>query len=253
MGPQDGVDVLLHAVDHYVHVLGRDDCHVALLGFGDCLDELQRLCTTLRLDEYVTFTGRADLATIGAYLSAADVGVSPDPLSPLNDVSTFNKTMEYMAYALPVLAFDLKETRVSAGSAATYVDPGDVEGFAKALGALLDADEQRAEMALAARRRAAAELDWRPQARAYVGVYDALFGIDRSSAPDDVGWPAVERRLRTGVLPRDERGNRLVDLRNHEELARFVRSRRLADDAVPLPDQLLPGQPTPPPPVSDAR
>ncbi|MGH8890209.1 MAG: glycosyltransferase family 4 protein [Acidothermaceae bacterium] len=225
MGPQDGVDVLLDAADHYVHVLGRDDCHFALLGFGDCLDDLKAQCTSLGLDEFVTFTGRADSAKIAAYLSEADVGLSPDPLSPLNDVSTMNKTMEYMAYAVPVVAFDLKETRVSGGNAAVYVDPSDVEGFAKALGALLDDDEQRADMAVQARLRAAAELDWRPQAKAYVGVYDSLLGIERNWAKDSDEWPAVERRHRHADPPRDARGHRLVDLRNLETLRRFIKTR----------------------------
>jgi glycosyltransferase involved in cell wall biosynthesis len=49
MGPQDGVDLLVRAIDVYVHELGRTDCHFALLGFGDCLDELQALCTELEL------------------------------------------------------------------------------------------------------------------------------------------------------------------------------------------------------------
>ena len=59
--------------------------------------------------------------TVADVLSTADVGLCPDPKNPLNDVSTMNKTMEYMAFGLPVVAFDLRETRVSAGEAASYV------------------------------------------------------------------------------------------------------------------------------------
>ncbi|MDQ1494891.1 MAG: hypothetical protein QOG69_1374 [Actinomycetota bacterium] len=227
MGPQDGVDVLLHAINSYVNVLGRDDCHFALLGFGDCFEELKHQSRALGLDDYVTFTGRADAAMVAQYLSAADVGVSPDPLSPLNDVSTMNKTMEYMAFALPVVAFDLKETRVSAGPAAVYVEPGNVAGFAKALADLLDDDEARAKMAVEARLRAAAVLDWRPQARAYVEVFDTLLGIERDWTAVGDQWPAVERRSSNGGPPRDRHGKRLVDLRNRDELLRFVRTRRL--------------------------
>ncbi len=227
MGPQDGVDVLLDAIDRYVHTFGRHDCHFALMGFGDCLEDLKKQCTNLRLDDYVTFTGRVDSAKISEYLSAADVGLSPDPLSPLNDVSTMNKTMEYMAFAVPVLAFDLKETRVSAGPAAVYVEPGDVDGFAKALGVLLDDGEQRAEMGVQSRKRAAAVLDWRPQARAYVGVYDGLLGITRDWSQDGEDWPAVERRTRHGVVPRDKHGKRLVDLRDTATLRGFVKDRGL--------------------------
>jgi glycosyltransferase involved in cell wall biosynthesis len=236
MGPQDGVDVLLQAVDYYVNVLGRDDCQFALLGFGDCLEMLREMSTALGLDDYVTFTGRANKATIAQYLSAADVGVSPDPLNPLNDVSTMNKTMEYMAYAVPVVAFDLKETRVSAQQAAVYVQPGDIAGFASALGDLLDDEDRRAQMAVQARLRAAAELDWRPQAIAYVGVYDRLLGFGGDRRGDAGAWPGVERRG-DDVAPRDHDGKRLVDLRDSEELQRFVRRRQLGS---PAPDDQEP-------------
>jgi glycosyltransferase involved in cell wall biosynthesis len=118
MGPQDGVDLLLRAIAVLVHERGRRDCHVALLGFGDCLDELVLLAKELELEDHVSFPGRADNQMIAEYLSTADVGLSPDPRNPLNDLSTMNKTLEYMAYSLPVVAFDLTETRVSAGEAA---------------------------------------------------------------------------------------------------------------------------------------
>ena len=64
MGPQDGVDVLLRAIEHYVRDLDRHDCQFGLLGFGDCLDELRELCTELGLDDYVTFTGRVDSTSV---------------------------------------------------------------------------------------------------------------------------------------------------------------------------------------------
>jgi glycosyltransferase involved in cell wall biosynthesis len=226
MGPQDGVDVALRALDVYVHELGRDDLHLALLGFGDCFEELRELAHTLQLDDYVTFTGRADARMVTEYLSTADVGLSPDPLNPLNDVSTMNKTMEYMAFALPVVAFDLKETRVSAADAAVYVEPGDVPAYAKAIAALIDDADQRAAMAVVGRQRAAAVLDWEPQKRAYVGVYDRLFGRRRSSEPKQ--WPDVDRRARSGDAPLVDRwGNPMVDLRDADSLSRYVRTRVL--------------------------
>jgi glycosyltransferase involved in cell wall biosynthesis len=231
MGPQDGVDIVLRALDVLVHRMGREDLHVALLGFGDCYDDLVELAHALGLDDYVTFTGRADRRLVTEYLSTADIGLSPDPQSPLNDMSTMNKTMEYMSFALPVVAFDLAETRVSAGEAAVYVestgDPADdVERYAKAVAELLDDPERKAAMALAARRRAVAELDWVPQRRRYVGVFDRLLGAP-PRPPEPPGWPEVDRR-RTYVDPsvlRDEWGNPMVDLRNPSRLDRFVRDR----------------------------
>lgn len=174
MGPQDGVDLLVRAIDVYVHDLGRDDCHFALLGFGDCLDDLKALARELGLDEWITFTGSADDEMIGRYLSAAAVGVDPDPSNPLNDVSTMNKVLEYMAFELPVLTFDLHETRVSAEDSARYVTPNDVHEMAKALADLLDDPERRAEMGRIGRERIETQLGWHHQAARYVDVYREL-------------------------------------------------------------------------------
>lgn len=176
MGPQDGVDGVLHTAEVLRRDFGRDDVHIALLGFGDCLEELKELSSKLGLDDRVTFTGRADAQTISSYLSTATVGMSPDPMNPLNNLSTMNKTMEYMAFGVPVVAFDLKETRVSAGDAAVMVEPDDIKGFAAAISDLLDAPHRRAEMARVGRRRAVEVLDWRPQAARYVAVFDAVTG-----------------------------------------------------------------------------
>lgn len=185
MGPQDGVDLLLRSIDAIVHDLGRDDVHFAILGYGDCLEDLRRLSTELGLDDVVTFTGRADAGLVSAYFSTADIGLSSDPLSPLNDVSTMNKTMEYMAFGLPVVAYDLKETRVSAGPAAVYVEPNDVLAYAKAVSHLLDNPVERQAMGLVARSRIENELAWQRQTAGYVAAFDRLVGRavpDRNTA-----------------------------------------------------------------------
>lgn len=183
MGPQDGVDVLVRAVADYVHRLGRRDCHFAILGAGDCWDDLVALVAELGIDDVVTMPGRVSDEDLFAHLSTASVGLSPDPPSPLNDVSTMNKTMEYLAFALPVVAFDLAETRVSAGESACYVAGSDPAAYAEAVAALLDDPDRREVMGRAGRERVEAVLDWRHQAPAYVGVFDGL----RAEAP---GRPA---------------------------------------------------------------
>ena len=173
MGPQDGVDLALRAAAAIVR-WGRDDVHFVFVGSGDSYDELVSLAQELGIEERVTFTGRVPDATVFEVLSTADIGLSPDPLNPLNDVSTMNKTMEYMAFELPVVAFDLKETRVSAGPAAVYAQPHDTDAFARAIVELLDAPERRAEMGRQGRDRVERELAWRHQAPRYLSVYDGL-------------------------------------------------------------------------------
>lgn len=186
MGPQDDVHVVLEVMDELVHRRGRTDVRAALLGFGDTLADLRRLSTRLGLDGVVEFTGRVELREIGEYLSAASVGLGPDRKTPLNDLSTMNKTMEYMAYAVPPVSFDLVETRYSAGDTGICVPSGDVPAFCDAVEGLLDDPDRRVALSLAARRRVVEELDWRPQRGRYVGVFDELLGFSSRPAPADL-------------------------------------------------------------------
>ena len=176
MGPQDGVDIVVRAADIVVHEFGRDDVAFTLIGSGDCFDDLVALRDELRLAGHVEFTGRAPDEMVSQIMSTAHIGLSPDPKNPLNDVSTMNKTMEYMAFELPVVAFDLRETRVSAGDAAVYVTPNDVREYAKAIVALLDDEPQRLRMGKRGRVRVEQELAWSHQRRAYLSVYRDLMG-----------------------------------------------------------------------------
>ena len=176
MGPQDGVDIVVRAADIVIHDMGRDDIAFTLIGAGDCFDELVALRDELKLGDHVEFTGRVPDELVKKVLSTADVGLSPDPKNPLNDVSTMNKTMEYMSFELPVVAFDLRETRVSAAAAAVYVTPNDVGEYAKAIVDLMDDEDTRAQLAKIGRARVEDELAWPHQERAYVGVYDRLTG-----------------------------------------------------------------------------
>lgn len=177
MGPQDGVDVVLAAADHIVHTLRRTDVSFTLMGGGDSHADLVAERDRLGLQDFVELPGRVPDAYVADVLSTADLGLSPDPLNPLNDVSTMNKTMEYMAYGLPVLAFDLVETRVSAGEAAVYVDPAaGAQGFGDALVALLDEPESLRLMGKLGRERVESHLAWEHQAPAYRAVFDELTG-----------------------------------------------------------------------------
>jgi glycosyltransferase involved in cell wall biosynthesis len=182
MGPQDGVDVALAAADHIVHTLGRTDISFTLMGGGDSHADLVAERDRLGLAGYVELPGRVPDAYVSDVLSTADVGLSPDPLNPLNDVSTMNKTMEYMAFGLPVVAFDLVETRVSAGDAAVYADPeSGPQGFAEALVRLLDDPAALTLMGKLGRERVEDELAWEHQAPAYLAVFDELTNTARTT------------------------------------------------------------------------
>jgi glycosyltransferase involved in cell wall biosynthesis len=174
MGPQDGVDIVVRAANIVIRELGRDDIAFTLIGKGDCFDELVALRDELGLADHVEFTGRAPDELVTRILSTADVGLSPDPKNPLNDLSTMNKTMEYMAFELPVVAFDLRETRVSAEEAAVYATPNDVREYAQAIVDLVDDDAKRGDMGKLGRARVEDELAWPHSARSYLDVYAQL-------------------------------------------------------------------------------
>jgi len=180
MGPSDGVDIVVRAADIVVNQFGRDDIAFTLIGSGDCFRELVAMRDELGLARHVEFTGRAPDELVAQVMSTADVGLSADPKNPLNDVSTMNKTMEYMAFELPVVAFDLRETRVSAGDAAVYVTPNDVHEYAAAIVALMDDESARARMAKLGRIRVEQELAWSHQREAYLGVYRGLAPADQA-------------------------------------------------------------------------
>jgi glycosyltransferase involved in cell wall biosynthesis len=181
MGPQDGVDIVVRAAEVVVHKLGRTDIAFTLIGSGDCFDELVALRDELGLGGHVEFTGRVPDELVTRILSTADVGLSPDPKNPLNDLSTMNKTMEYMSFELPVVAFDLRETRTSAGDAAVYVKPNDVSDYAEAIVSLMDDEPGRRLLGQFGRARVEQELAWKHQERHYLGVYQGLINGDKTA------------------------------------------------------------------------
>ncbi|MEU3623416.1 glycosyltransferase WbuB [Amycolatopsis coloradensis] len=173
MGPQDGVDYALRALASLRDEGGRTDWHAVFIGSGDAFDAMVALSKELKLDDQVEFTGRISDEDLLRYLSSADVCLSPDPLNPLNDVSTMNKIMEYMAMSRPIVSFELREARVSAGEAALYAPANDEPEFAKLIAHLLDSPDQRAEMGELGRARVAGPLSWENSQKALLAAYAA--------------------------------------------------------------------------------
>jgi len=174
LNPQDGLDYLLRALSHLTYDQKRSDYHCVIMGQGDSLARLQEMNRQLKLEEYVEFTGFIADADLLANLSAADICLDPDPSSPLNDVSTWIKIMEYMAYGKPIVSFDLKETRYSARDAAIYVKPNDEREFARAIAKLMDDPALRAQMGAFGRARVERELQWKCVSRNLARAYQAL-------------------------------------------------------------------------------
>ena len=175
MGKQDGVEYALFALHDLVHKRGRNDVSLILMGDGDHASVLHTLVHELLLDEYVNFTGWIESNDIISYLTVADVGLSPDPRNGLNEFCTMIKTMEYMATGKPVVAFDLAETRFSAGDAALYAMPNVVQDFADKIEILLDDEGLRLKMGAIGRNRIDEELSWEHNKKNLILAYKVLF------------------------------------------------------------------------------
>jgi glycosyltransferase involved in cell wall biosynthesis len=175
MGRQEGIDYLLRAAAHIVHDLGRKDVHFGLVGGGTSLEKMQRLADELGLDDCVTFTGRVSDEQMLAMLNTADVCVNPDAANEMNDISTMNKVMEYMALGKPMVQFDLAEGRFSAQRASLYARRNDAFDLAAKIVELLDNPEKRAAMGDIGRKRVLDELEWRHEAPKLLQAYQGLW------------------------------------------------------------------------------
>jgi len=187
MGKQEGIEYLLQAAAHIVQTMRRDDVHFGIVGGGTSLDELKRMAEAMGVAEHVTFTGRVPDAELLAVLNTADVCVNPDVANEMNDKSTMNKIMEYMALGKPIVQFDLTEGRFSAQDASLYARRNDAVDMACKIVELLDDPERRRYMGEYGRRRVENELEWRFEVPKLLAAYGALddtraMGASRSSA-----------------------------------------------------------------------
>jgi glycosyltransferase involved in cell wall biosynthesis len=168
IGRQDRVDLLLRALAHLVHDLGRRDCRFAVIGDGECLDEMRTLASELGLDGWVAFPGWLPEREVFRHLASADLGLDASVQVEVSPV----KAMEYMAFGLPVVAFDLPETAALVGRAGVLVPPADIERFAREIAALLDDPARREALAANGRRRVERELCWERQGPVYLGIIE---------------------------------------------------------------------------------
>jgi glycosyltransferase involved in cell wall biosynthesis len=183
MGPQDGVDLFVEAARTVSEAM-PDQVRFVAMGGGNQLEALRQLARDRGLDGALEFTGRVSDEQVRRTLASTDVAVSPDPANDFNEYCTMNKTLEYMAMGVPVAAFDLEETRFSAGDAAVYARPNDPTELGRAIAQLLADGGRRAEMGRIGRERVTGPLSWEVSAGALLGAYaDALARRHPASPP----------------------------------------------------------------------
>ncbi|MFN3936608.1 MAG: glycosyltransferase family 4 protein [Gemmobacter sp.] len=174
IGQQEGMDLLVGAVETLVRRMGHD-VHVLVIGFGPHLSEVRRDVSERGLDDRFTFTGPLYGAALIEALNSCDIGVAPDPRNAMNDISTMNKVMEYMTLEKPLVQFDLREGRASAGDAALYARANDAEDFARQIGRLIEDPALRADMGRRGRRRVLEQLSWSHSVPELLAAYDRVF------------------------------------------------------------------------------
>ena len=175
MGKQEGIDYLLRAVRYIVNDMGYTDIHFGLVGSGPEIGQLKAYAKELGVLDYVTFTGRVPDKEMLEMLNTADVCINPDVANEMNDKSTMNKIMEYMALGKPIVQFDLKEGRFSAQRASLYANKNDEVDLAKKIIYLLNNPRLREKMGKYGRTRIQNELEWKYEAPKLLAAYDTLW------------------------------------------------------------------------------
>jgi glycosyltransferase involved in cell wall biosynthesis len=185
MGQQDGLDLWMQSIDYIVNHEKRQDTHFVMVGGGTMLPELRQIAASKNLESYVTFTGQVTHDEVIQYLSNADLGVATDPKNSMNDKSTMIKILEYMAFELPIVLFDLKEGRRSAGPAALYATPNDPIEFAQKVIQLLDSPALCRTLGAIGRERIDTRLNWEVEKTGLLQAYSAALQTDEIAARHD--------------------------------------------------------------------
>lgn len=183
MGPEDGVLELMHVIRHLVGPLNRTDILFCLLGDGAARNDAMALLRAWNIERYVDMPGMIlDRDLFCRYLSTADIMLSPELANPHNNKSTFIKIAEYMAVGKPITAYDLVETRHTAGDAAVYIPSGDTDAYAEAISSLLDDPDRRARMGRIGLERIRTRFQWEHQKGNLLRAYDHVLRQERSGA-----------------------------------------------------------------------
>ncbi|MBR3089268.1 MAG: glycosyltransferase family 4 protein [Prevotella sp.] len=175
IGQQEGIEYLLKAAKYIKEELHRDDIFWGVVGGGPHLEALRKQSHEMGLDDILEFTGRVSDEVLLDYLNTADVCVNSDEYNAMNDKSTMNKILEYMALGKPIVQFDLTEGRFSAQEASLYAEPNNAIDMADKIIQLLDNPAKRKEMSEYGRQRIVNELSWEHTSRALLEGYDNYF------------------------------------------------------------------------------
>jgi glycosyltransferase involved in cell wall biosynthesis len=172
IGEQEGLDLLLESIRFITSK--RQDIQFAIVGGGTELVKIKKLSEQLQVSQFVDFYGRVDDDVLVDVLNTADVCVNPDRPTLMNDLSTMNKIMEYMALKKPIVQYSLKEGEFSAQKASLYAKNTDPEDFARKILYLFDNSDKRKEMGEYGYKRVVNELSWEFESEKLISFYNLI-------------------------------------------------------------------------------
>ncbi len=173
IGQQEGIEYLLEAAKYIKE--HENNVFWGIIGGGPHLEALKKQASEMGLDDCIEFTGRVSDKQMLEYLNTADVCVNSDKFNSMNDKSTMNKILEYMALAKPIVQFDLAEGRYSAQGASLYANNNDGIDMAKKIIELLNDPYKRKKMGEYGYNRVVNELSWEHTSKALLDGYEKLF------------------------------------------------------------------------------
>jgi glycosyltransferase involved in cell wall biosynthesis len=147
--------------------------HLTIVGDGPARAELLTRCDRAGVARRVAFTGRVPHERVAELIAGADIGLDPAPGTELNQGSTMIKVAEYMGCGRPIVAYDLRETRRTAGAAALFAPCGDRQVFIDLICDLVRDGERRLRLGALGRERAL-EMTWEHSEQALCAVYERL-------------------------------------------------------------------------------
>lgn len=174
IGNQEGIDNLLRAVKYIVYSKGINNIKFIIMGTGPHWEKMVRLSRELKLEENVIFTGFVPYNEMYETLATADLCVNPEFRSDFTDQSTMIKIMDYMVFKNPIVQFETREGKVTAGEAAEYVKNNDEIEFAETIIRVLNNSKKREKMGEIGRKRIDERLNWEKQKVHLKRAYDYL-------------------------------------------------------------------------------
>lgn len=159
-----------HLIESAVELRRRgENVHFLVMGYPN-VEHYQAIARLRGVDDVVTFTGRVPFSDAPYYLSACDIAVAPK----MSTSEGSGKLLNYMAMALPIVAYDTAVNREYLGELGVYALPGDVGAFTAAIDELVHNPPRRIELGLQLRKRVMELFSWHAAAERVLSIYQNL-------------------------------------------------------------------------------